>query len=88
MNGFKLLEYELGSPDWQAKVKASKFVDWPNYGKAPRGHIAMQGDHEGTLAFRNIRRSAEKGGPCEPAPPPRRPSRLYFGVSFITVPAP
>jgi hypothetical protein len=55
LNGFKLLEYELGSPDWQAKVKASKFVDWPNYGKAPRGHIAMQGDHEGTLAFRNIR---------------------------------
>ncbi len=55
LNGFKLLEYELGSPDWQMKVKASKFVDWPNYGRAPRGHIAMQGDHEGALAFRNIR---------------------------------
>jgi 3-keto-disaccharide hydrolase len=55
LNGFKLLEYELGSPDWQAKVKASKFNDWPNYGKAKRGHIAIQGDHEGTLAFRNIR---------------------------------
>ncbi|PYQ85699.1 MAG: DUF1080 domain-containing protein [Acidobacteria bacterium] len=55
LNGFKLLEYELGSPDWQTKVKASKFVDWPNYGRAPRGHIAMQGDHEGALAFRNIR---------------------------------
>ena len=55
LNGFKLLEYELGSPDWQTKVKASKFVDWANYGRAPRGHIAMQGDHEGALAFRNIR---------------------------------
>jgi len=55
LNGVKLLEYELGSPDWQAKVKASKFNDWPNYGRATRGHIAMQGDHEGTLAFRNIR---------------------------------
>jgi hypothetical protein len=55
LNGFKLLEYEIGSPDWQAKVKASKFVDWPNYGRAPRGHIAMQGDHDGVLAFRNIR---------------------------------
>jgi len=55
LNGFKLLEYELGSLDWQTKVKASKFVDWPNYGRAPRGHIAMQGDHEGALAFRNIR---------------------------------
>jgi len=55
LNGFKLLEYELGSADWQAKVKASKFNDYPNYGKAKRGHIAMQGDHEGVLAFRNIR---------------------------------
>jgi hypothetical protein len=55
MNGQKLLEYELGSPDWTAKVKASKFVDWPNYGKSARGHIAIQGDHEGTLSFRNIR---------------------------------
>ncbi|OLC76892.1 MAG: hypothetical protein AUH72_18335 [Acidobacteria bacterium 13_1_40CM_4_65_8] len=55
LNGVKLLEYELGSPDWEAKVKASKFNDWPNYGRAKRGHIAMQGDHEGTLAFRNIR---------------------------------
>ena len=55
LNGVKLLEYELGSPDWEAKVKASKFKDWPNYGKAKRGHIAMQGDHAGSLAFRNIR---------------------------------
>jgi Domain of Unknown Function (DUF1080) len=55
LNGFKLLEYELGSPDWDAKVKASKFNAYPNYGKAKRGHIAMQGDHEGDLAFRNIR---------------------------------
>ena len=55
MNGQKLLEYELGSPDWTAKVKASKFVDWPNYGRSARGHIAVQGDHEGTLSLRNIR---------------------------------
>jgi len=55
LNGVKLVEYELGSPDWTAKVKASKFNDYPNFGKATRGHIAMQGDHAGTLAFRNIR---------------------------------
>jgi hypothetical protein len=55
LNGSKLLEYELGSPDWEAKVKASKFNAWPNYGRAKRGHIALQGDHEGSLAFRNIR---------------------------------
>jgi 3-keto-disaccharide hydrolase len=55
LNGVKLLDYELGSPDWEAKVKASKFSAYPNYGRAKRGRIAMQGDHAGTLAFRNIR---------------------------------
>ena len=55
LNGVKLVEYELWSPDWEAKVKASKFKDWPNYGRARRGHIALQGDHAGSLAFRNIR---------------------------------
>lgn len=55
LNDFKLLEYELGSPDWEARVKASKFSEWPNYGRARKGHIALQGDHSGVLAFRNIR---------------------------------
>jgi hypothetical protein len=55
LNGTKLLEYELWSPDWEAKVKASKFAVWPNYGRARRGHIAFQGDHGGELSLRNIR---------------------------------
>ena len=55
LNGQKLLEYELGSADWEGKVKASKFIDYPHYGRAPRGVIGFQGDHEGTLSIRNIR---------------------------------
>jgi hypothetical protein len=55
LNGFKTADYEFGSPDWEAKVKESKFGAWPNYGRAKRGHIALQGDHNGELAFRNIR---------------------------------
>jgi hypothetical protein len=55
LNGFKVVEYELWSPDWEAKVKGSKFNVWANYGRAKRGHLAMQGDHDGALAFRNIR---------------------------------
>lgn len=55
LNGVKLLEFEQGGADWNAKVAASKFKDWPNFGKAMRGHIAIQGDHEGLLAFRDIR---------------------------------
>jgi hypothetical protein len=55
LNGQKLLEYELGSPDWEAKVKASKFVAYPNYGRASRGYLGLQGDHDGTLQLRDIR---------------------------------
>lgn len=55
LNGTKVVEYELQSPDWEAKVKASKFGEWKNYGRAKRGHIAFQGDHEGDLELRNLR---------------------------------
>src|SRR3954470_19683300 len=36
LNGQKVVDYELWSPDWKAKVAASKFKDWPNYGLAKR----------------------------------------------------
>jgi Domain of Unknown Function (DUF1080) len=55
LNGFKLLEYEMGSPDWEARMKASKFAAWPKYGRLRSGHLAMQGDHNGSLSFRNIK---------------------------------
>lgn len=55
LNGIKLLEYELGSADWEAKVKVSKFGVWPNYGRSPKGNIGIQGDHYGELSLRNIR---------------------------------
>jgi hypothetical protein len=55
LNGTKLLEYELGGPDWEAKVKASKFGAWPHYGRAKTGHIGIQGDHDGELSLRNVK---------------------------------
>ncbi len=54
LNGIKMVEYELGSPDWKAKVEASKFKQWPGYGRAASGHIALQ-DHGDRVAYRNIR---------------------------------
>jgi len=54
-NGQKLAEYELGSSEWEAKVKASKFNDYPHFGRAKRGYIGIQGDHPGTLSIRNVR---------------------------------
>jgi hypothetical protein len=55
LNGQKVVEYELWSPDWKAKVAASKFAAYPNYGLAKKGYIGIQGDHPGALALRHIR---------------------------------
>jgi hypothetical protein len=55
LNGFKLAEFELWSPDWEAKYAASKFRPYPNFSRAKAGHIAIQGDHGGLLALRNIK---------------------------------
>jgi hypothetical protein len=55
LNGQKVVEYDLGSPDWKAKVAASKFSKYPNYGLAKSGLIGIQGDHPGALALRHIR---------------------------------
>lgn len=54
MNGVKVVEYELESPEWERLVKASKFNEFPRYGRAPRGHIGIQ-DHGDAVAYRNIR---------------------------------
>ena len=54
LNGQKVVEYDYGSPDWEAKVKAAKFGEWPHYGRATRGYIGIQGDHEGLLSLRNM----------------------------------
>src|SRR2546430_12603714 len=41
-NGVKVVEYELGSADWEARVKASKFAPHPHYGRNPEGYIGLQ----------------------------------------------
>jgi hypothetical protein len=54
LNGRQVVTYELWSPDWEAKVKASKFNEWPAYGRATRGFIGLQ-DHGDWVAYRRIR---------------------------------
>lgn len=54
LNGQRILSYEIGSADWQARVAASSFRDWPQFGRAVRGHIGLQ-DHGESVAFRNIK---------------------------------
>jgi hypothetical protein len=55
LNGRKAVTYELWSPDWKAKVAASKFAKYPNYGLAKQGLLGIQGDHAGSLSIRNLR---------------------------------
>lgn len=54
MNGVRVVEYELWSPDWERRVRESKFAEWPEYGRATQGHIGLQ-DHGDRVAFRNVR---------------------------------
>lgn len=54
LNDVKVVEYELLSPDWEAKVAASKFSQWKGYGRASGGHIALQ-DHGDEVEYRSIR---------------------------------
>ncbi|MDG2424249.1 MAG: DUF1080 domain-containing protein [Phycisphaerales bacterium] len=53
LNGVRVVEYVLQSPAWERRVSDSKFKDMPDYGRRPRGHIALQ-DHGDFVAFRNI----------------------------------
>ena len=54
LNGVEVAHYEIGSADWEARVSASKFRQWPGYGRARAGHIALQ-DHGDRVAYRDIR---------------------------------
>jgi hypothetical protein len=54
LNGTRIVEYELWSEAWEEKVANSKFVEWPAYGRAERGHIGLQ-DHGDPVWYRNIK---------------------------------
>ena len=54
LNGVKIVEYDIGSPDWLSRLDVSPFRDVPTYAREPRGHIAIQ-DHGDRVAYRGIK---------------------------------
>lgn len=54
LNGKKIVEYEMGSDEWQQHKAQGKWKDTPSYGTARKGHIGLQ-DHGSEAWFRNIR---------------------------------
>ncbi|WP_242916436.1 3-keto-disaccharide hydrolase [Pontibacter liquoris] len=54
LNGKKVVEYNLWSPEWEALVKGSKFASMPEYGQYKSGYIALQ-DHGDKVWFKNIK---------------------------------
>jgi hypothetical protein len=54
LNGYKVLEYTLGSPALQAAIAKSKFAAIDDFDKPLDAHILLQ-DHGNEVCFRNIR---------------------------------
>jgi hypothetical protein len=54
LNGTKVVDYQLWSPEWEQQKANSKWKDVKPYGMSKSGHIALQ-DHGGGIAFKNIK---------------------------------
>jgi hypothetical protein len=54
LNGTKVLEYELESPELKALMAKSKFAKEQGWEKKLKGHILLQ-DHGDEVSYRNIR---------------------------------
>jgi hypothetical protein len=54
LNGAKVVEFDLGTPEMEKRVAASKFLDIPGFAKKRSGHIVLQ-DHGSAVWFRNIK---------------------------------
>ncbi|QOJ01470.1 MAG: DUF1080 domain-containing protein [Phycisphaeraceae bacterium] len=54
LNGFLVVEADTSSDDWKQRIAASKFKDWPLYGKNAKGRIGLQ-DHGDLVEYRGLK---------------------------------
>lgn len=54
LNGIKVLEYDLETPEIDELLKKSKYRDIPGFAEKRKGHIVLQ-DHTDAVWFRNIK---------------------------------
>lgn len=64
LNDVCVLSCEIASPEWRARVAASKFASLSGFGEALRGRIGLQ-DHGDEAWFRNLRILELPAGPGE-----------------------
>lgn len=55
LNGVRVLTAEIGSIDWNHRVKNSKFAAWKDFGTVKKGHICLQDHNDSDLWFRSIK---------------------------------
>lgn len=54
LNGVKVVDVDLASPEGKALLAASKFAKWPTFASLSRGHLALQ-EHGHVVSFRNLK---------------------------------
>lgn len=54
LNGKNVVNFKMHDAAWDEMIKNSKFSSMPDFGKATKGHLALQ-DHGDKVSFKNIK---------------------------------